>query len=83
MAENFGKKIDPSSDVEIRTMKSDVEAIRAAGGDITLVSGQAPGKTLESENRSPVFKISAVFVIILIIIGIGFLAYYLALKMIK
>ncbi|MBI5306041.1 hypothetical protein HZB04_00385 [Candidatus Wolfebacteria bacterium] len=71
-----------NSDVEIRTMKSDIEAIKAGGGDIALMSNQE--KTAQGEVELSPFKTIIFFaVIILAVAGIGFLAYYLASKMIK
>lgn len=77
MALSLENKIDQSSDIEIRTMKSDIEAIKAGGGDVALAAIQP----ISNESQSSLFKTVIFFaIIILIVAGIGFSAYYLALK---
>lgn len=73
-----------NSDIEIRTMKSDIEAIKAGGGDVVLMQNQEQTALSDETSESSSLKTIFFFIaIILTVAGIGFLAYYLSLKLLK
>lgn len=110
--------ISKNLDIEIRTMKSDIEAVKASGGDATSIqfvkmSGEKKSEIIAEEtkinigvagyagpekgifsssgeikgqqtNQKSIFKIIAVAIIsVLAIAGLGYLAYNVALKVLK
>lgn len=68
----------PAPDIEIRTMKSDVESIKESGGDATTI------KPLKQENEDGENGLKIIIFIIGIFaasVAIGYLVYFLAAKL--
>ncbi|MEK9154481.1 MAG: hypothetical protein AAB596_00170 [Patescibacteria group bacterium] len=85
----------PQNEIKIRTMESDIEAVKLSGGDFSLTQApisetqpmiaQATNSTNQqifnaTEKTSVLKTILTVIGIFLVALGAGFLTYYLVLK---